>query len=217
MKPAVIQKNGLYALTLEFASGSVGAPFLDTISTLVKEEDVKVHITTSQKIMLLDLTEESAKKAVERLDALGADYKVPKQVYQPRVCVGSTYCKFGLTDTLRFGERIYENFAHVDIPYKLKTGVSGCRASCAHSTLADIGFIGKKSGYSVFVGGKSGINPVQGQLLAKSVTEDNALKIMENIIQLYCKNCESGKKRQRIFHIIEKMGFDKFKSLAMQF
>ena len=217
MKPAIIQKNGLYALTLEFASGSVGAPFLDAISSLVKEENVKVHLTTAQKIMLLDLTEESAKKAIEKLDALGADYKAPKQVYQPRVCVGSKYCNFGLTDTLRLGERIYEKFAHVDIPYKLKTGVSGCRASCAHSTLADIGFIGRKSGYSVFVGGKSGINPEQGLLLAQSVNEDNALKIMENIIQLYCKNCDSGKKRPRIFHIIEKMGFNKFQSLAMQF
>ncbi len=216
MKPAIIQKNGLYALTLEFASGLVGAPFLDTISTLVKDENAKVHLTTSQKIMILDLTEESAKKAVKRLDALGTDYKFPKQVYQPRVCVGSTYCKLGLTDTLLFGERIYEKFAHVDIPYKLKTGVSGCRASCAHSTLADIGFIGRKSGYTVFVGGKSGINPESGQLLAQSVNEDNALKIMENIIKLYCKNFESGKKRQRIFHIIEKMGFDKFKSLVMQ-
>ncbi len=216
MKPAIIQKNGLYAITLEFVSGSVGAPFLDTINTLVKEENAKIHLTTSQKIMLLDLTEESAKKAVKRLDALGTDYKFPKQVYQPRVCVGSAYCKLGLTDTLRFGERIYENFAHVDIPYKLKTGVSGCRASCAHSTLADIGFIGRKSGYTVFVGGKSGINPKQGQLLAKSVNEDNALQIMENIIKLYCKKFEHGKKRQRVFHIIEKMGFDKFKSLVMQ-
>ena len=167
--------------------------------------------------MLLDLTEKSAKEAIKKLDALGADYKFPKQVYQPRVCVGSVYCKLGLKDTLRFGDRIYENFAHVDIPYKLKTGICGCPASCAHSTLADIGFIGRNSGYSVFVGGKSGINPKSGQLLAQSVTGDNALQIMENIIQLYCKNVESGKKRQRIFHIIEKMGFDKFKSLATQF
>jgi len=216
LKPAIIQKNGLYGLTLEFASSFVGAPFLDTINSIVKEEKAKVHITTSQKIMLLDLTEESAKKAIKKLDALGADYKFPKQVYLPRVCVGSAYCRFGLTDTLRFGERIYENFAHVDIPYKLKTGVSGCRASCAHSTFADIGFIGRKSGYSIYAGGKSGINPEQGQVLVKSVTEDNALQIMANIIQLYCKNFESGKKRQRIFHIIKKMGFDKFKSLAMQ-
>jgi len=216
MKPAIIQKNGLYALTLEFASGLVEASFLDTINSIVKEEKSKVHITTSQKIMLLDLTEKSAKKAVKKLDAIGANYKFPKQVYQPRVCVGSAYCKFGLKDTLRFGDRIYKNFAHVDIPYKLKTGISGCSASCAHSTLADIGFIGKKSGYSVFVGGKSGINPESGQLLAQSVTEDNALRIMENIIQLYCKNVESGKRRQRIFHIIEKMGFDEFKFFAMQ-
>ncbi len=217
MKPAIIQNNGLYALTLEFVSGAVEAPFLHAINSIVKEEGAKIHLTNTQKIMILDLTEEAAKKARKRLDALGVNYKFPKQVYQPRICVGSEYCKFGLRDTLRFGKRIYENYAHVDIPYKLKTGVSGCRASCAHSTLADIGFIGKKSGYSVYVGGKSGIEPKIGQLLANSVSDDNALTIMGNIINLYCESYNSNQKRPRIFHIIEEIGFDEFKSIVMKY
>jgi len=215
MNPEIIQNNGSYALTLEFASGLVGAPFFDAINRIVRQEGARIHLTTSQKIMILDLSEKSTKRAKKILDESGANYKFPKQVYQPRVCVGSTYCKLGLADTLRFGERIYENYAHVDIPYKIKIGVSGCRASCSHSTLADIGFIGRKGGYSVYVGGKSGKVPKMGQLFASSVTEDEALKILGNVIRLYCKHCDPSKKRPRVFHTIEKMGFDEFKDLVM--
>ena len=215
MNPEVIQTNGLYAITLEFASGLVGAPLFDAINTIVKQEGARIHLTTSQKIMILDLSEQSAKRARETLDVLGVNYKFPKQVYQARVCVGSRYCKLGFLDTLRFGERIYENYAHLDIPYKMKIGVSGCGASCAHSTLADIGFIGRKNGYGVYVGGKSGRSPKQGQLLVKSLSEDNALKLIGNIVHLYRKNCDSNQKRPRLFHTIEKIGFDKFKALVL--
>jgi len=64
-----------------------------------------VHLTTSQKLMILDLSEESARQALELLKAVGARFKFPKQVYQPRVCVGSRYCKLGLVDTISFGDR----------------------------------------------------------------------------------------------------------------
>ena len=215
MNPEIIQTNGSYAITLEFASGLVAGPLLDAINRIVIKEGARIHLTTSQKIMILDLSEKSAGRAREILNELGANYKFPKQVYQPRVCVGSTYCKLGLADTLRFGERIYENYAHVDIPYKIKIGVSGCRASCAHSTLADIGFIGRKKGYCVYVGGKSGINPKIGQLLATAVTEDDALEILGNVIRLYCTEVDLSQKNPRVSHIIEKMGLDEFKSLVM--
>ncbi len=215
MTPSIIQKNGLYGLTLEFASGMVSADILDAINTIVRQEKAKIHLTTAQKIMILDLSEQSAKKAIKKLDAVGINYKFPKQVYQPRVCVGSIYCKLGLADTLKFGKKIYKNFYHAEIPYKLKIGISGCMASCAHSTLTDIGFVARKSGYSIYVGGKSGINPAQGQLLAKSVSDDNALKIMGNIIDLYRKNYNPDQKRPRIFHLIERTGFDEFKTIVM--
>ena len=215
MNPEIIQMNGLYAITLEFASGLVDEPFLDAINRIVRQEGARIHLTTSQKIMILDLSEKSAGRAREILNELGVNYKFPKQVYQPRVCVGSTYCKLGLADTLGFGERIYEKYAHVDIPYKLKIGVSGCRASCAHSTLADIGFIGRKKGYCVYVGGKSGINPKIGQLLVTAVTEDDALEILGNVIRLYCKDCDLSQKNPRVSHIIERIGLDEFKALVM--
>lgn len=214
MYPEIIQNDGSYALTLEFASGMVSPLILDAVRRVVKDEGARMHLTTSQKIMILDLSMESAQRARELLNRAGADFKFPKQVYQPRVCVGSRYCKLGLVDTLEFGERIYERYSGLDIPYKIKIGVSGCRASCAHSTLADIGFIGRKSGYRVYVGGKSGTNPVMGRALPETVGEDEAFKILGKAINLYCEHSNPDKQFQRLSDTIEKLGFEGFKSLV---
>lgn len=214
MDPEIIQNDGSYALTLEFASGMVSPLILDAVRRIVKEEGARVHLTTSQKIMILDLSRESAQRARDLLNRAGANFKFPKQVYQPRVCVGSRYCKLGLTDTLSFGERIYERYSGLDIPYKIKIGVSGCRASCAHSTFADIGFIGRKSGYRVYVGGKSGISPVMGRALPETAGEEEAFKILGRAIELYCEHSNPEKQFQRMSDIIEKFGFERFQSLV---
>jgi NAD(P)H-nitrite reductase large subunit len=164
--------------------------------------------------MILDLSQESSERALELLKTAGAKFKFPKQVYQPRVCVGSRYCKLGLVDTIPLGERVYEKYSGLDIPYKIKIGVSGCRASCAHSTLADIGFIGRKNGYKIFVGGKSGINPIIGQALSGLYGEEDALNILGRAIALYCEHADPEKQFQRLSHVIEKLGFQTFEAMV---
>lgn len=214
MNPEIIQADGSYALTLEFASGLISPAILEALNRTVQEEGARLHLTTSQKLMVLDLSSESAHRVGELLKSKGAGFKFPKQVYQPRVCVGSKYCKLGLVDTLEFGERIYERYSGLEIPYKIKIGVSGCRASCSHSTLADIGFIGRKSGYTIYVGGKSGINPVMGQALPQTFGQAEALEVLGRAIDLYREHADPEKQFQRLSQVIDQLGFENFSSLV---
>ena len=212
MDPTVKQRDGSYALTIEFAAGMIPASVLDTINSIVKEEGVLLHITTAQKLMLLNLTKQASLRARVALTSAGARFKYPRQVHQPRVCVGSRYCKIGLTDTLVLGELIHEQASGLDIPCtKIKIGVSGCGASCAHSTLADIGFVGKQDGYTVFMGGKAGYRPIQGRLIASSANEEEALRLLVRAIDIYRDNIEEEKKLVRLYNVIEVMGFEKFR------
>lgn len=212
MDPIVKQQDSSYALTIEFAAGMIPTSMLDTINHIVKEEGALLHITTAQKLMLLNLTKEASLRARKTLTHKGAHFKYPRQVYQPRVCVGSRYCKIGLMDTLALGERIFEHASGLGIPCnKIKIGVSGCAASCAHSTLADIGFVGKQDGYTVFIGGKGGYKPIQGRPIASSVNEKEALRLLVRAVDIYRDNVEEGKKLIRLYNVIEMMGFEKFK------
>ena len=210
--PEVVQKDGSYALTLEFAAGIVDSDVLNTVNDVVKEEGARIHLTTSQKIMILDLTKGSVERTRKKLQDVRAEFKIPKRFYQPRVCVGSKYCTLGLRDTLSLANQISQRYAGMDIPYKLKIGISGCMASCAHSTLSDIGLIARKSGYSFYVGGKVGTNPQCGKLVEEKLPNSQAIDMLGKTIAFYQESYEGKKKR--LIDIIEKVGFEKFKDLV---
>ena len=214
MVPEVIQSDGSYALTVEFASGIVVPAVFDAINDIIKEEGARVHLTTSQKIMILDLPANAAEKARVKLNNAGAAFKVPKRFYQPRVCVGARYCTLGLQDTLSLADQVSQRYSGIDIPYKLKVGISGCTASCAHSTMSDIGFIGHGSGYSCYVGGRAGKNPLIGRLLKEELTEIQALDILGKSVQFYEEYYEHEGK-YRLIDIIEKVGFEKFGAFVL--
>ena len=217
MNPIIAQRDGSYALSIEFPSGMVPPAVLEILNRVVAEETARLHVTTAQKLMLLDLTEAAAGRAVERLSKTGIRFKRPKEVYQPRVCVGSRYCRIGVTDALSLGERIYERYGGGELPCnKLKSAVSGCKASCAHSTIADIGFVGRRAGYDVFMGGKSGYRPIQGRLVASGVDEDEALRLMGRAIEIYREYHDPddlNKTLVRLLDVMDGMGLDRFKAL----
>lgn len=75
MNPDVIQNDRSYALTLELASGMVSPSILETINHIVKSEGARLHLTTSQKFMILDLSRESSERALELLKMAGAKFK----------------------------------------------------------------------------------------------------------------------------------------------
>jgi|WetSurMetagenome_2_1015567.scaffolds.fasta_scaffold1077198_1 dissimilatory sulfite reductase (desulfoviridin) alpha/beta subunit len=113
--PEVIQRDGSYALVVEFASGIISPAVFETIKDILREEGARVHLTTSQKMMILDLTESAAQRARVRLDGIGAAFKLPKRFYQPRVCVGSRHCKLRLQDTLGFASQVSQQYSCMDI------------------------------------------------------------------------------------------------------
>ena len=214
MNPIIAQRDGSYALSIELASGMVPPAVLETLNRVVAEEKARLHVTTAQKLMLLDLNESAARRAAEALSNTGIRFKRPKEVYQPRICVGSRYCRIGVRDALALGERIYERFSGGELPCnKLKSAVSGCKASCAHSTLADIGFVGRQAGYDVFMGGKGGYLPVQGRLVASGADEDEALRLMGRAIEIYREYHDPddpGKNLVRLSEVMVAVGIERF-------
>jgi NAD(P)H-nitrite reductase large subunit len=95
----------------------------------------------------------------------------------------------------------------MSMPSKLKIGVSGCPNSCAEPAIKDIGLMGTAKGYNLMVGGSAAAVPRLAQVVAKDLSEDDALEIVDRILNFY-KN--SGTKK-RLGRFIEDMGLDEFK------
>jgi len=129
-----------------------------------------------------------------------------------KACPGTTFCKRGLQDSLTFGLKLDKKYHGVELPGKLKFGVSGCPNQCAETCIKDIGLVGMSKGWKLLVGGNGGAKPRLSKELAKDLATEEAMELINKIIEYYKINARI---RQRLGAMIEKMGFDEFKSAVL--
>lgn len=129
-----------------------------------------------------------------------------------KACPGTTFCKRGLQDSLTVGLKLDKKYHGVELPGKLKIGVSGCPNQCAETCIKDIGLVGISKGWKLLVGGNGGAKPRLSKELAKDLTTEEAMELINKIIEYYKVNART---RQRLGAMIEKIGFDQFKSTVL--
>ena len=199
MTPGLIpQKDGSYAISIELPGTKVSAAVLRALAELAQEWAL-VHPTTAQKIMVLGLAEEAAKQALERLEKAGALIRKSGRSLQPRTCVGLPFCKLALQETFALSEAIYEAFPSEELPHKLKIAVSGCPACCSWANILDLGFVGVKSGFKVYVGGKGGYQPHPGEYLTTIKGIEEALELTRTVLDFFR---EHGQKKKRLGSVL---------------
>jgi NAD(P)H-nitrite reductase large subunit len=129
-------------------------------------------------------------------------------VHYVQACPGIEVCKFGVRDSLGLGLELEKLYVGMDLPAKVKIGVSGCPFCCAESYVRDIGLIGKKKGWIITFGGNSGGRPRIGDIIAENISDSEAIDIVKRCLEYYKDNV--GKKL-RTARFIEKIGIDALK------
>ncbi len=210
MVPGLIpQKDGSWALSIELPEGKIAASILRVLAELA-EAGAFVHPTTAQKIMILGLNEEAAKKALEKLEAAGARIRKSGKSLQPRTCVGLPFCKLALQETFPLAQAIYEAFPAEDLPHKFKIGVSGCPACCSWANILDLGFVGVRDGFKVLVGGKGGYKPQEGLLVGKVKDIPQAIEVTRRALELFR---EKGAKKRRFATVVKKLPLEELQKI----
>jgi len=204
----VPQKDGSFALSIECPTGCVAPDILAAVTNIAKENDVKIHLTTAQKIMLLGLDQESGKRAIELLEEAGASVRKTRDLSQARTCVGKPYCPLALQDTFDLSGYLYEELARHPVIPKLKVSVAGCPACCSWANLVDLGFVGIKSGFKVLIGGHGGYIPKAGHEIGKVSNKEEAAHVMRQLATLFSENFD---KKARVDKLVEKLGIDAIK------
>ena len=128
---------------------------------------------------------------------------------RPVVSCKGTSCQYGLIDTFGLSEKIHDRFYtgyhSVRLPHKFKIAVGGCPNNCVKPTLNDVGIMGWRNGYKMFIGGRFGKSYAIGQPLNHIFEdEESLLKAIENAILIFK---EHGKKGERFSATIERLGF----------
>lgn len=207
-KGAIIQRDGEnYAIAPHTPAGLLTPDILRKMADVAEKYNLQaIKISSSQRIVLIGLKEDEIDSAWEDL-GMKPGSAIGICVRSVRICPGTSFCKRGKQDSISLGLKLDEKYHGLQLPAKMKIGVSGCMFSCAESAVRDIGFVGENNGFKCYVGGSASAAPRIGDLIAEGLTEEEALDLVEKIIA-YLKEKNSKK---RVGRLIEEIGIDEFK------
>lgn len=208
-KGVIIQRDKVtYAVAPHIPCGVVSPDTLRKLADVAEKYNAAaLKLTSAARIAIVGLKEEDI-DSVWRDLGMAPGAGVGLCVRSIKACPGTTFCKRGIQDSLSMGMKLDSIYHGMEVPSKFKIGVSGCPNQCAETCIKDIGLVGMKNGWKLYVGGNGGVKPRLALELMNNVPEEEVLAIIKKIISFYKEN---GKKNQRIGGLIDEMGFEEFK------
>jgi nitrite reductase (NADH) large subunit len=189
---ANIQRTGLYSVVPRVPGGEITPDKLIALGRVAKKYDLYTKITGGQRIDLFgarvgdlpDIWEELVNAGFESGHAYG------KAVRTVKSCVGSTWCRYGVQDSVAFAIAVENRYKGIRAPHKLKSAVSGCVRECAEAQSKDFGIIATEKGWNVFVCGNGGMKPRHADLLAADVDSDTAIRYLDRFLMFYIRTAD---------------------------
>ena len=212
-KGVIIQRDKkTYAVAPHIPCGVVQPQTLRRLADVAEKYRAQaLKITSAARIAIVGIDEKDVDAIWSEL-GMSPGFAVGLCIRSVKACPGTTFCKRGMQDSLAVGLKLDGKYHGVKMPGKFKLGVSGCPNQCAETCIKDIGLVGMKNGWKLLVGGNGGGRPRLSQKLTRDLTSDQALELIDKIIEFYKSN---AKPHQRLGAMIEKMGFEEFKAAIL--
>ncbi|MBI3883445.1 MAG: (2Fe-2S)-binding protein, partial [Sphingobacteriales bacterium] len=190
---ANIQKGGTYSVVPRIAGGEITPDKLIVIGSVAKKYNLYTKITGGQRIDLFGAHLVDLPNIWDELIAAGFEsgHAYGKSLRTVKSCVGSTWCRFGLHDSVSFAIRIEERYRGLRSPHKLKGGVSGCIRECAEAQSKDFGIIATDKGWNLYVCGNGGSKPQHALLLATDLDSDTCIKYIDRFLMFYIRTADT--------------------------
>ncbi|HTN37604.1 MAG TPA: nitrite reductase large subunit NirB [Arachidicoccus sp.] len=189
---ANIQKGGSYSVVPRIPGGEITPDKLIVIGQVAKKFNLYTKITGGQRIDLFGAHINDLPSIWEELIAAGFEsgHAYGKALRTVKSCVGSTWCRFGLHDSVSFAIEIEERYRGLRSPHKLKSAVSGCIRECAEARSKDFGIIATERGWNLYVCGNGGSKPQHGLLLAADIDSKTCIRYIDRFLMFYIKTAE---------------------------
>ncbi len=187
-----IQKDGTYSVVPRIAGGEITPDKLITLGQVANEFDLYTKITGGQRVDLFgaQLHELPAiwKKLVDAGFETGHAYG--KSVRTVKSCVGSTWCRYGVDDSMALAVNIENRYKGLRSPHKIKFAVSGCTRECAEAQTKDIGIIATDKGWNMYVCGNGGMRPRHGDLFACDLDQQTLQSYIDRLLMFYIRTAD---------------------------
>ena len=189
---ANIQKDGTYSVVPRIPGGEITPDKLIVIGEVAKKYGLYTKITGGQRIDLFgaqvhqlpDIWKELVDAGFESGHAYG------KAVRTVKSCVGSTWCRYGVQDSVSMAIQVEERYRGIRSPHKIKMAVSGCTRECAEAQSKDIGVIATEKGWNLYVGGNGGMRPRHANLFATDLHDAALIQAIDRVLMFYIRTAD---------------------------
>lgn len=189
---ANMQKNGTYSVVPRIPGGEITPDGLIAIGAVAKKYDLYTKITGGQRIDLFGAQLHELPEIWSELIEAGFEtgHAYGKSLRTVKSCVGSTWCRYGVQDSVGMALRLESRYKGLRAPHKIKFAVSGCTRECAEAQSKDIGVIATDKGWNLYVCGNGGMRPRHAELFATDLDDAALIRTIDRVLMFYVRTAD---------------------------
>lgn len=214
---ANMQKDGTYSIVPRVTGGEIKPDMLIALGQVAKKYGLYTKITGGQRIDLFGARVDQLPPIWQELIDAGFEsgHAYGKSLRTVKSCVGSTWCRYGVDDSVGLAVELENRYKGLRAPHKIKFAVSGCTRECAEAQGKDIGVIATENGWNLYVCGNGGMKPRHADLFATNLDKATLIKYIDRVLIFYVRTAD---RMQRTSVWMENMegGLDYLKSVVIE-
>jgi len=189
---ANMQKNGTYSVVPRVPGGEITPDKLVVLGQVAQKYDLYTKVTGGQRIDLFGARLEDLPAIWGELIEAGFEtgHAYAKSLRTVKSCVGSTWCRYGVQDSVGMAIGLEHRYKGLRSPHKLKFGVSGCTRECAEAQSKDIGIIATENGWNLYVCGNGGMRPRHAELFATDLDDARLIQLIDRLLMFYVRTAD---------------------------
>ena len=187
-----IQKDGTYSVVPRMPGGEVTPDGLIAVGTVAKKYGLYTKVTGGARVDMFGARLEQLPLIWEELIAAGFEsgHAYGKSLRTVKSCVGSTWCRYGVDDSVGLAVELENRYKGLRAPHKIKFGVSGCTRECAEAQGKDVGVIATDKGWNLYVCGNGGMKPRHAELIASDLKKDELIRLIDRFLMFYVRTAD---------------------------
>ena len=189
---ANMQRNGTYSVVPRVPGGEITPAQLIALGEIGEEFGLYTKITGAQRIDLFGAQLHELPEIWQRvIDAgLESGHAYGKALRTVKSCVGDTWCRYGVQDSVSMAIRLEQRYRGLRSPHKLKSAVSGCTRECAEAQSKDFGVIATETGWNLYLAGNGGRTPRHAELFAVDLSDEELIVYIDRFLMFYIRTAE---------------------------
>ncbi|HWM65966.1 MAG TPA: nitrite reductase large subunit NirB, partial [Steroidobacteraceae bacterium] len=189
---ANMQKDGTYSVVPRVPGGEITPEKLIVLGEVARKFGLYTKITGGQRIDLFGAQVHQLPIIWKELIAAGFEsgHAYGKAMRTVKSCVGSTWCRFGVQDSVGLAIEIENRYRGLRGPHKIKLAVSGCTRECAEAQGKDVGVIATEKGWNLYVCGNGGMKPRHAELLASDLDKETLIRYIDRFLMFYIRTAD---------------------------